>query len=219
MKKAVLVVLTTLCLFTIFLGGVLRYREVNALSNFAAAEGMVPSVTTQATDPAFTLPDARQLGVGEEGSLGPEPYIPAKLYIAPGYYLYIPKEGWNLKQTFWSQQDPEKLYAGVPSHLWATPNGRSELRIAAFPYMDADLVRKELLLLEPDYHLSEGKQGGLLGLNEDDGTLLEIQLIPYGRSILMVSMRYPMENMESDGYAMRYMADSLVIYDEQMLGG
>lgn len=216
MKKAMMAILAALCLFICFLGALLRNRELDALTY--VADTREPSIPTEEALPEVpSVPDARQLGVSEDGSLGPGPYLPARLYISPEYYLYIPKEGWNLKQTDWSLQNPDEYYCGVPSHLWQNANGRSELRIAWFHDMTAEMVRSELKNFESGYDLYEDKQGGLGGSCTEDGTYLEIQLLPRGRHILMVNMRYHMEDLESDGYALHYMADSLVVYNEALL--
>lgn len=217
MKKAFVVVLVLLFFFVGFLTGMwfhsLQDREIPQMQETQPAE------TT--ADPegqiVEALPNAQQLGVGETASLGPN-HLPATLFVAPGYYLYVPEEGWNLKQTAWAEyQNTENFYAGVPCTRWTTGTNSSELRIACFPDSGLEEVRARIADAEPDYDLYEDKKGGIGGSSRNDGTFLEVQLIPSGDSVVMIAMRYPMEDLESSGYTLHYMADSLVIYDGGML--
>lgn len=227
MKKAFVVVLVLLFFFTGFLSGMwfqsLQNREIPQVevSEQNPQQTTVPSSSfeteVRVTDPIDVLSDAQQLGVSETASLGPN-NIPAKLFVAPGYYLYIPENGWNLKQTSWSEyQDRQNFYAGVPCARWTTSTGSSELRVAYFPHSDMEQVRGKIIDFEPEYDLYEDKQGGIGGSHQNDGTFLEVQLIPSEDGVVMLAMRYPMEDLENSGYALHYMADSLVIYDSDML--
>lgn len=165
--------------------------------------------TTQATTPdGDRNPTAEELARPESTDLiffleGQEEAVPAALFIGQGYSLYIPTEDWLAEQD---------LDDGVPVDSWENVyNDDVELRVLHLGERTLDECYAWVTQHEDDYVISEDKQGGLYGQDQEDRMVLDVRFHEGGGQMYAVMWEYPMEAAEGFGTRLSVMADTFEV--------
>lgn len=166
------------------------------------------SVQTETTQDADRNLTAGELDRSETTDLiffleGQEEAVPAALFIGQGYSLYIPTEDWL------AEQDTDD---GVPVDSWENAyNDDVELRVLHLGERTLDECYAWFTQNEDDYVISEDKQGGLYGEDQEDRMVLNVRFCEGSGTMYAVAWEYPFEAAEGFGTRLSVIADTFEV--------
>jgi len=127
----------------------------------------------------------------------------ATLYVGQGYSVYIPNEGWLLEQD---------VDDGVLEESWeSTLNDDVKLEVLHLGQRTLAECQAFLRREEDDYQWTEDKQGGLLGVDQEDREQMEVRFIQGAGETFAVLCAYPETAAEGFGVRLRVMADTFAL--------
>lgn len=166
------------------------------------------SAQTESTQNADRNPTAEELGRSETTDLtffleGQEEAVPAALFIGQVYSLYIPTEGW-VRESFTEN--------GVTADSWQiTGNNDVELRVLHLGEQSLEDCQEWIIRELDDYVISEDKQGGLYGEDQEDRMVLEVRFHQGSAGMYAVAWAYPFEAAEGFGTRLSVIADTFEV--------